>query len=304
MIFVGKNRLAGTGGKSRRRQRAARPQRRGVAVVKDRGGKDGGGSAVADSGDKVGETAGASGGDDRHRDRGGHRAQKRNVKAAAGAVAVKGGEENLARAESGRMTRPGDGFALGGSAAAVGEGVPLVGGVGAAARVNRDDHALRAEAQGALLYEFGTGERGRIDRNLVGAGVEEFAHVFGGADASAGGEGDEALRRDLAENVYKRVAPVVCGGDVEEGDFVGAVLCVEAGDFGGVSGVAEVLELDAFDDSAVVNVKAGDDSDGGAGRCGFHGDIFTAKRRRGKRPIKNWPLALVNEEQSLALVGV
>ncbi len=40
------------------------------------------------------------------------------------------------------------------------------------------------------------------------------------------------------------------GGDVEEGDLVGALLVVATGDFDRVAGIAQLDEIDALDDAA------------------------------------------------------
>ena len=52
------------------------------------------------------------------------------------------------------------------------------------------------------------------------------------------------------------------GGDVEENDLVRAGIAVTLREFGGVAGIAQIHELDAFDDAAVVDVEAGDDAFG------------------------------------------
>jgi hypothetical protein len=50
------------------------------------------------------------------------------------------------------------------------------------------------------------------------------------------------------------------GGDVEEGQFVGALLVVAAGDFNRVAGIAQLGEVDALDDATVGHIQAGDDA--------------------------------------------
>ena len=55
-------------------------------------------------------------------------------------------------------------------------------------------------------------------------------------------------------------AVLVARGDVEEAQFVGAGLVVGDGAFDGVAGVAQVDEIDALDDAAVLDVEAGDDA--------------------------------------------
>src|SRR5690606_11486372 len=86
-------------------------------------------------------------------------------------------------------------------------------------------------------------------------------HVLGGADAAAHRERDEHLFGGAPDHVVGGLAVAGRGGDVEEGQLVGALGVVHLGHLDGVAGVAQVLEVDALDDPAVVHVQAGDDSD-------------------------------------------
>jgi hypothetical protein len=49
-------------------------------------------------------------------------------------------------------------------------------------------------------------------------------------------------------------------GDVEEGQFVGALVVVAARDFDGIAGIAQLDEIDALDDTPGSHVQAGDDA--------------------------------------------
>jgi len=62
--------------------------------------------------------------------------------------------------------------------------------------------------------------------------------------------------------VQDEVAPVTGGGDVEEGEFVGALLVVAGGNLDRVAGVAQFDEVDALDDATTGHVQAGDDAFG------------------------------------------
>ena len=131
-------------------------------------------------------------------------------------------------------------------------------------RVHGHDDALRAEVIGGLLHEFRARHRGGVDRDLVGAGIEHAAHVLDLANAAADRERDEYLLGDLLNHVHDSRAVVAAGGDVEESDFVGALLVVAARDLDWIAGVADLDELDALDHTAVVHVEAGNDAFGKA----------------------------------------
>jgi hypothetical protein len=52
----------------------------------------------------------------------------------------------------------------------------------------------------------------------------------------------------------------VCGGDVEQDDFIGAFAGMAGGELGRVAGIDETDELDAFDNASVTAIKAGNDA--------------------------------------------
>ena len=110
--------------------------------------------------------------------------------------------------------------------------------------------------------ELGPSDGGGVDADLVGTGIEDGGGVFGGADAAADGEGNEEHVGGALDGVEQRAAALVRGGDVEQDDLVGAAARVAMRELGGVAGVDDVEELDAFDDASGAHVKTGDDAFG------------------------------------------
>ena len=96
-------------------------------------------------------------------------------------------------------------------------------------RVDGDDDRLRAEASRGLGDDAAVAHRGGVDRDLVGAGEHQGAHVVDRADAAADGDRHEADLGGAGDDVEHRAAVLVAGGDVEEAELVGA---------GGVIGAA------------------------------------------------------------------
>ena len=107
----------------------------------------------------------------------------------------------------------------------------------------------------ALLHRRG------VDRHLVGAGLEQLAHIVELAHASADGERHEAALGGAFNHVEDGIAVLVACGDVEEAELVGAGLVIGRRGFDGVAGVAQIDEVDAFDDAAILNIEAGNDTD-------------------------------------------
>src|ERR1700676_4822149 len=117
----------------------------GFRVVEDRRGQGGVGPAGGEDGDEISERAGTAGCDHRNGDRprygGGHGAVEADLRA----VAIDGGEENLARAPILGFARPLDRVASCRALSTarvhgIPNGVPFV----RALRVDRDDHRLAA----------------------------------------------------------------------------------------------------------------------------------------------------------------
>ena len=67
---------------------------------------------------------------------------------------------------------------------------------------------------------------------------------------------------DAADHVEHDVAAFVAGADVEEDQFVGALLLVAARHLDRIAGVAQVEEVDPLDDPAAIDVETGDDAFG------------------------------------------
>jgi hypothetical protein len=119
-----------------------------------------------------------------------------------------------------------------------------------------------AEAQGDLGQELRPVYRGRIDRDLVRARLEQGARVVDCPDTAADRERDakacaHALYGlDLVAALFRRRR------DIQDHDLVGALALVQQGALRGIAGVAQPLEADALDHAAVADVQARDDPRG------------------------------------------
>ncbi len=129
-----------------------------------------------------------------------------------------------------------------------------------AAGVDGDDHCLRSEALGDAGDQRRIGDRGGVDGDLVGAGVEDRAGIVERTNSSAHRERHEELARGAANCLDQRLALLMRGGDVEQDNFVGAVGGVQGSQFGGIACIADVHELHAFDDASGVAVETGNDA--------------------------------------------
>ena len=121
-----------------------------------------------------------------------------------------------------------------------------------AAGVDGDDDGLRAEAAADGVDEHWVGERGGVDADFVGAGIEDLLGIACAANAATDAKRDEELCGGAAHGVEQSLAAFVRGGDVEQNDFVGAFARVAGGELSGIAGVDDVDELHALDDAAGV----------------------------------------------------
>ena len=109
-----------------------------------------------------------------------------------------------------------------------------------------------------LVEQLRPRERGRVDRHLVGAGVEHRLCVGHRPDPAADRERDEHVVGGAARELDDRLALVRGRRDVEQHELVGAGGVVPAGELDGIAGVAQVDEPDALHDPAAVDVEARD----------------------------------------------
>src|SRR5690606_15136367 len=99
-----------------------------------------------------------------------------------------------------------------------------------------------------------------VHRDLVRTGAQQPVHIVDGTYSAADGERDEDLLGGPGDHVEHGGAVTAGGGDVEEGEFVGALGIVGGGELDRIPGIAQILEVDALDHPPGVDVQAGDDT--------------------------------------------
>src|SRR5690606_19718488 len=214
--------------------------------------------------DQVLEVTDATRGDHRHRHRITDRPRERNVETILCAVTVHAGQQDFTRAVVRHAGGPLDRIDAGRLAAAVGEDFPAVWFTLGADLLRVDGHhdALRAETVGRLAHEVRIADGGRIDAYLVRAGIEQVADVGDRAHTAANGQRDEYLAGHALHRMQHGVAAFMAGGNIQEGNLVGAGLVIAARDLHRIAGVANLDELDALDDTTLVHVQAGNNAFG------------------------------------------
>ena len=129
-------------------------------------------------------------------------------------------------------------------------------------RVNGNDDALAAKAPRALIDQVRRSHGRAVDGHLVGTGQQGRADVVNGADAATDTERDEQRIGYAAHHVEHRIAALVRGRDIQKDQLVGPFTVVDGRLLNRIAGVAQVDEINAFDDPAVLDIEAGDNSFG------------------------------------------
>ena len=189
--------------------------------------------------------------DHRQPDRARHRGRQLEVVALAGSVGVDRREQDLARTALLGFARPLRCTAPGRHRAGVRAHPPAFG-------VDRDDDGLRAEPVCELADQLGSGERRRVDCDLVRARLQEALAVLGRAHAAADREGDRETIGDTLHQLDERRAVADGRLDVEEHELVCARFRVRRTELDGVADVAERTEADTLHDAAACDVETGD----------------------------------------------
>ncbi len=144
----------------------------------------------------------------------------------------------------------------------MGEDLPAVRGSRRIDPLGVDSHhdALVAELLGGFADEFAAADGSRIDRHLVRARCQQHPNVLDHPHAAADGQRHEAGLRGAADHIEHGAAVLMGGGDVEEGELVGAGGIIGDRRLHRIAGIAQVDEVDALDDPAVLHIQAGDDA--------------------------------------------
>jgi hypothetical protein len=98
--------------------------------------------------------------------------------------------------------------------------------------------------------------------DTLSAPVEAASGLVDAADAACDAEGDVQQSRDVADPTVVQRPAFGAGGDVIEDQFVGALIAIARGQFGGIAHVGVADELHALHHPAVLHVQAGDDPPG------------------------------------------
>ena len=185
------------------------------------------------------EAAHAARRDDRHVDRLDHLPRELQVEAGARAVAVHAGQQDLARASGPPLRAPirrrrcPSACARRGCRPATRRTAHFLASIAATMHCAPKCADASSKRSGLVTPAV-------LMLTLSAPGVEQRADVVHRGDAAADGQRDEHLRGHRLDHVVQQAAVLDARADVEEREFVGALLVVAARDFDRIAGVAQV----------------------------------------------------------------
>jgi hypothetical protein len=108
-----------------------------------------------------------------------------------------------------------------------------------------------------FFEQLGSNKCCRINRDLVGTGVEYRLRVANGSDAAADREGNENVVGGTSGQGDDRLPPFVGGGDVEKDQLICALGVIPFGKLDRIASITQADEVGALDHAPGVYVKAG-----------------------------------------------
>ncbi len=229
-------------------------------IVKNAGGQGGAGGAFHEGRSQMLGRPGASGGDQRDLDSVGHGSRHGQIITVLGAVGIHAGQNNLTGPQTLDLAGPAHRLQPRRHPAAVDVNLPDLLTVAVhPLRVDVHHNALAAEPPGRLAHEIRVAHRRRVDRNLVGPGVQQGADVVQGLDPPADGHRHEADLGRPAHHVEQDRPLLVAGGDVQKNQLVGPFLLIPRGHFHRVARVSQVHEVRSLHHPPGMHVEAGND---------------------------------------------
>ncbi len=148
-------------------------------------------------------------------------------------------------------------------AAAVGEYLPPLGLVGRDTRLASMATTMHwsPNFSAASLTKARRDTAAVLIETLSAPEVSKRANVVDGTHAAADRKRHETGLGGAPHHIEHDAAVLMARGDVEEGEFVGAGPVIGDSRRDGIASVAQIDEIDAFDDAAVFDVEAGNDAD-------------------------------------------
>ena len=169
-------------------------------------------------------------------------------------------------------------------AAAVDRYLPAAG--SACPGIDGDDHGLPPEPTGAPADQRRVRDGRGVERDLVGTGTQDVAHLRDRPHPAADRQRDECPAGRPLDDVEESGPALRGRADVEEDELVGALGRIALGEGGRVALVNEVFEADALDDATVGHIEAWDHAPA-KHQAARTRSTKLASRRRPSRPLRS-----------------
>ena len=129
-------------------------------------------------------------------------------------------------------------------------------------RINGDHNRLRAKFIARFFHQLWVGHGRSIDADFIRARIQQASHIAHLTHAAADGERNKYLLGHALDNVENQAALIRARRDVKKRDFIRAFIVILFRDFNRIACIAQIDEINAFDDATRVDIEAGDDAFG------------------------------------------
>jgi hypothetical protein len=123
-----------------------------------------------------------------------------------------------------------------------------------ATRVDIDYRRAAPKLSSYFADKLWVPHRRRVDADFFGTRLDKSGRIVERANAAANRKGHEDLVRHTSNDVKHDLTTFVAGADIEENQLVGAIFLVTARDLNWVARIAQIQEVDSFDNATAINV--------------------------------------------------
>ena len=114
---------------------------------------------------------------------------------------------------------------------------------------------LRTEILGNLVNQLRVADSRRIDRNLIGAGIQQTVHITQFIDSTAYGKRNIDIGSNPFYQFRKSLTPLMAGSNIQENKFISSLFTISTSQFHRITGLAQIYKIRSFHGLSVFDVQ-------------------------------------------------
>src|SRR6266699_3321227 len=202
------------------------------------------------------ERAGAAGCNDRDLNGVGHLTREFQIVAILRPIGIHAGQQDFARAEFSHDSGPFNGVTVCSYAAAMRVDLSAT---FFPSRIDSDDDALTPKAFRRFLHNVRVLHGRRIQGYLVCTATQDLLNVINRPQAATHREGNIDAVRHARHHSGDDISPVRRSRNIEKYELVRALIRISKATLDGITGIAQVYEMDTFHNTSVLYIETRDD---------------------------------------------